>query len=70
MSIDHLNADVTAAILRAEDGDHALARLWDDVARAEQALVDALEDGLEREIARRGVETAKARAEALRGHRA
>lgn len=65
--LDDANAAVTAAILRAEQeapGTAAYTSAWREVERCEQRIADLTEpDSLEGEIARRGVLTARAKAE-------
>lgn len=62
--LDALNRAVTSAIWKAEREPSSEA--WEEVARCEQALVDALPDGEERRIAARGVEEATRKAAELR----
>jgi hypothetical protein len=73
--LEQLNQEVTIAILNAETGDRDLERsrrraveLWERVLAAEQALVDFTPVGVtgEREIAERGVVSARVRLEELR----
>ena len=74
-NLEHLNQEVTVAILNAETGDRELERcrrraveLWERVLAAEQALVDLTPVGktVEREVAERGVVSARVRLEELR----
>lgn len=55
-----LNAEVTTAILLAERADQAALHAWRRVLAAETALATTLPDGLERDIANRGVGLAEA----------
>jgi len=73
--LEQLNQEVTVAILNAETVDRDLERcrlraveLWERVLNAEQALVDCLPVGatMERDIAERGVTSARERLEELR----
>ncbi len=71
--LEHLNQEVTVAILNAETGDRDLERcrrraieLWERVLAAEQALTNLTPVGVEREIAERGVVSARERLEELR----
>jgi hypothetical protein len=72
--LEGLNQEVTVAILNAETSDRDLERCrrravehWERVLSAEQALVDCLPVGsVEREIAERGVVSARVRLEDLR----
>jgi len=65
--LDVANAEVTRAILHAERqtvGTDEYVAAWRDVAKWEQRIADlTVADSLEGEIARRGVLTARAKAE-------
>lgn len=68
-SQQELNAEVTMAIVKAEEGDRQVTRLWERVTAAERALAEHPETpDAERAIARRGVVSAQRRVELL--HRA
>jgi hypothetical protein len=65
--LDALNAAVTAAILKAQGLDRDSARAWHIVADIEKQLAEHAETPpFERDIAERGVVTARARCELLR----
>lgn len=64
--LDALNAAVTDAILRAEMYDKEACEAWKEVAKWEAALTEANPEGtVEREIAKRGYESALLKANPL-----
>lgn len=60
LSIEDLNAEVTTAIMLAQQADRDALKAWQRVLVAEEALVNAHPDGVERDIAQRGVGLAEA----------
>jgi hypothetical protein len=62
-SVDEKNKEVTRLIYEAERLDQQVAVAWLKVSKMEQELYDALPDGLERDIARRGVHTASVKSD-------
>ena len=60
MTIKELNAEVTVAIMAAQQADRDSLKAWQRVLAAELALIEVHPDGLERDIAQRGVGLAEA----------
>lgn len=62
-NVSRLNAEVTAAILKAEEASRDAAKRWKEVAALEEALYKALPEGSpESAIAKRGIESASIQA--------